>query len=263
MGLLCVVQVMSSGFCSVAEVQSLNTMKLKGITSSYASALNFVKSIAAVCLHLPACRFNCLGFLRAIALAAMGGAAITSVSIQACLTNIVESSTSWISWNWPPSGRPWAGPRQTEQPESPNPSRRLPCHHLQHPCHETSNPALTMDWWSSLGDQPLPSWSGPTGAKQDGGGSTRGCGLVGSMRLHRAVNLRDSGLVERLVVGEGLDVNEVEAAGNTPLHNAGEGGLVGVRAWSQGELRGNWGCTLRLSASGGVLVASHLAALWS
>ncbi|PNW77453.1 hypothetical protein CHLRE_10g437250v5 [Chlamydomonas reinhardtii] len=77
-----------------------------------------------------------------------------------------------------------------------------------------------MDWWSSLGDQPLPSWSGPTGAKQDGGGSTRGCGLVGSMRLHRAVNLRDSGLVERLVVGEGLDVNEVEAAGNTPLHNA-------------------------------------------
>jgi hypothetical protein len=34
----------------------------------------------------------------------------------------------------------------------------------------------------------LPSWSGPVGVKSDGGGSIRGQGRVGSMRMHRAVH---------------------------------------------------------------------------
>lgn len=35
------------------------------------------------------------------------------------------------------------------------------------------------------------------GVKEDGGGSIRGCGLVGSMRLHRAVFKQASGFCER------------------------------------------------------------------
>ncbi|EFJ52355.1 hypothetical protein VOLCADRAFT_86708 [Volvox carteri f. nagariensis] len=77
-----------------------------------------------------------------------------------------------------------------------------------------------MDWWVSVSDASLPSWQGPVGVKEDGGGCVRGCGRVGGMRVHRAVCNRNAALVERLVVGEGADVNEVEAAGNTPLHNA-------------------------------------------
>ncbi|KAG2501289.1 hypothetical protein HYH03_001089 [Edaphochlamys debaryana] len=77
-----------------------------------------------------------------------------------------------------------------------------------------------MDWWSELPEQQLGSWHGPAGVKPDGGGSVRGCGRLGDMRLHRAACNRDATLIERLVVGEGADVNEVEAAGNTPLHNA-------------------------------------------
>ncbi|GLC75358.1 hypothetical protein PLESTF_001627600 [Pleodorina starrii] len=87
-----------------------------------------------------------------------------------------------------------------------------------------------MDWWTSVSDAPLPSWQGPVGVKDDGGGSVRGCGRVGDMKLHRAVCNRNAALVERLVVGEGTDVNQVEAAGNTPLHNAAfEGWEEGVR----------------------------------
>ncbi|KXZ46509.1 hypothetical protein GPECTOR_43g946 [Gonium pectorale] len=86
-----------------------------------------------------------------------------------------------------------------------------------------------MDWWSSINSATLPAWRGPVGVKDDGGGSIRGCGRVGDMRLHRAVCNRNAALVEQLVVGEGADVNEVEAAGNTPLHNAAfEGWAEGV-----------------------------------
>lgn len=125
----------------------------------------------------------------------------------------------------------------------------------------------------------LPNWQGPVGVKADGGGSIRGQGRVGSMRVHRAVhNKRLDG--EQQVFGQpsctlthcavtpskqlalpraataalcplhvcafngsllcppelvqlvdaGADVNEVEAAGNTPLHSAAfEGWLEGAQ----------------------------------
>lgn len=49
-----------------------------------------------------------------------------------------------------------------------------------------------MDWWSSISDVGLPSWEGPLGVKDDGGGSVRGCGRIGSMRLHTAVCNRNA-----------------------------------------------------------------------
>ena len=45
-------------------------------------------------------------------------------------------------------------------------------------------------WWTNV-QGPFPSWKGPVGIKEDGGGSIRGQGRVGEMRLHRAVCLRD------------------------------------------------------------------------
>ncbi|KAK2079318.1 hypothetical protein QBZ16_003009 [Prototheca wickerhamii] len=70
-------------------------------------------------------------------------------------------------------------------------------------------------------------WQGPVGIKADGGGCTRGRGLVGSMVLHRAAHSRDKEAIVAAVDG-GADVNEVEAAGNTPLHSAAyEGWLEG------------------------------------
>lgn len=74
-------------------------------------------------------------------------------------------------------------------------------------------------WWQNVGEGPFPTWRGPVGVKADGGGSIRGQGRVGAMRIHRAVCNRDAALVRRLVEG-GEDVNEVEAAGNVALHNA-------------------------------------------
>ena len=53
----------------------------------------------------------------------------------------------------------------------------------------------------------------------------RGRGLVGGMKVHRAVNNRDLEAILKLVE-EGEDVNEVEAAGNTPLHNAAYEGWI-------------------------------------
>jgi hypothetical protein len=69
------------------------------------------------------------------------------------------------------------------------------------------------------------------GVKADAGGSIRGQGRVGKMLLHRAACNRDAAAIRRLAEA-GEDVNEVEAAGNTPLHNAAfegwlEGGWVG------------------------------------
>lgn len=73
--------------------------------------------------------------------------------------------------------------------------------------------------WHSRVKGPFPEKYGCVGVKEDGGGSMRGRGLVGKMRIHRAVFNRDVDLIKKLIA-EGDDVNEVEAAGNTPLHNA-------------------------------------------
>jgi hypothetical protein len=43
-------------------------------------------------------------------------------------------------------------------------------------------------WWMTLDGQRLVQWSGPAGVKADGGGSIRGQGRVGSMKIHRAVH---------------------------------------------------------------------------
>lgn len=49
-------------------------------------------------------------------------------------------------------------------------------------------------WWQNLQPAgPLPVWEGrPVGVKADGGGSVRGQGRIGGMRLHRAVCNRDA-----------------------------------------------------------------------
>ena len=120
-------------------------------------------------------------------------------------------------------------------------------------------------WWNNV-QGPFPTWNGPVGVKQDGGGCHRGRGKVGNMLLHQAVNNHDrdrtsdysclrsreqichtshvylgkllsacgakntlkpggqlselctTGIVKLIDGGE--NVNEVEAAGNTPLHCA-------------------------------------------
>lgn len=43
-------------------------------------------------------------------------------------------------------------------------------------------------WWMNIDSSNLPQWSGPVGVKADGGGSIRGQGRVGSMRIHRATH---------------------------------------------------------------------------
>eukprot|EP00775_Hariotina_reticulata_P011965 gene11965-12108_t len=85
-------------------------------------------------------------------------------------------------------------------------------------------------WWMSLDGQDLVQWPGhPVGVKADGGGSIRGQGRVGNMRIHRAVHNKRLEEVLQLV-DNGADVNEVEAAGNTPLHSAAyEGWLEGTK----------------------------------
>ena len=82
-------------------------------------------------------------------------------------------------------------------------------------------------WWTRI-EGPYETWPGPIGVKDDGGGSIRGRGRVGPMVVHRAVCNRDLTTI-RDAVAQGEDVNEVEAAGNTPLHNAAfEGWADGV-----------------------------------
>ena len=74
-------------------------------------------------------------------------------------------------------------------------------------------------WYAALSG-PFPAWSGPSGVKADGGGCTRGRGTVGAMRMHRACAAKDEAGLRALLDGGVEDVNEVEAAGNTPLHFA-------------------------------------------
>lgn len=99
-------------------------------------------------------------------------------------------------------------------------------------------------FWSenNIGKGPFPAWNGPVGVKvrldwpdhyflgshkptlhhtqADGGGNMRGCGRIGPMKIHRAVNNRDLTLISSLVAEDKNAVNEVEATGMTPLHFA-------------------------------------------
>ena len=63
--------------------------------------------------------------------------------------------------------------------------------------------------WYKRVQGPFPDKYGCKGVKEDGGGSMRGRGTVGPMRIHRAVMNRDAALIRKLVE-EGDDVNEVE-----------------------------------------------------
>lgn len=99
-------------------------------------------------------------------------------------------------------------------------------------------------WWTRI-DGPFETWPGPVGVKEDGGGSIRGRGRVGNMRLHRAANRRDAAAIQE-GVARGEDVNEVEAAGNTPLHNA------AFEGWCEGvELLLNLGAKINASNNAG------------
>ena len=121
-------------------------------------------------------------------------------------------------------------------------------------------------WWKNVSG-PFPKWEGPVGCKADGGGCHRARGKVGEMRIHRAVHNKDiagaphsfgityrSEWLTRIIgarlpgtaylqmetcgpllaeikrlVEAGENVNEVEAAGNTPLHAAAyEGWIEGI-----------------------------------
>eukprot|EP00873_Tetraselmis_striata_P042085 jgi/Tetstr1/462349/TSEL_007355.t1 len=79
-------------------------------------------------------------------------------------------------------------------------------------------------WWEHV-DGPFPKWDGPVGCKVDGGGNHRGQGRVGKMVVWRAVHNRDEEAIKK-AVEEGNDVNEVEGAGNTPMHAAAYEGWV-------------------------------------
>ncbi|KAF5839365.1 ankyrin repeat-containing domain protein [Dunaliella salina] len=82
-------------------------------------------------------------------------------------------------------------------------------------------------WFLDLDESVLPRWDRKAleGCKPEGGGCIRGQGRVGPMRLWRAVNNRKAEEVRRLVE-QGDSPNEVEAAGNTPLHAAAYQGWV-------------------------------------
>ncbi|PRW20613.1 mitochondrial import receptor subunit TOM9-2-like [Chlorella sorokiniana] len=82
-----------------------------------------------------------------------------------------------------------------------------------------SRGAMEKNPWYKNVEGPFLQWKGPVGIKEDGGGCTRGRGRVGPMAIHRAANNRDAQAIKK-AVEEGHDVNEVEAAGNTPLHFA-------------------------------------------
>ena len=63
---------------------------------------------------------------------------------------------------------------------------------------------------------PFPENYGCVGVKEDGGGSMRGRGTVGAMKVHRACFNRKADLLRELVAN-GEDINEVDGAGVTPI----------------------------------------------
>ena len=103
--------------------------------------------------------------------------------------------------------------------------------------------------WYTRVKGPFPEQYGCVGVKEDGGGSMRGRGTVGPMRLHRAVFNRDVATIESLLdpnAAVKTDVDEVEGAGNTPLHNAAYDG------WCEGiELLARFGARLDASNNAG------------
>lgn len=45
-------------------------------------------------------------------------------------------------------------------------------------------------WWKNVSG-PFPTWEGPLGCKEDGGGCHYGRGKIGTMIVHRAVHNKD------------------------------------------------------------------------
>ena len=66
-------------------------------------------------------------------------------------------------------------------------------------------------WWKNVPTDrgELPDSYGCVGVNPHGGGSMAGKGVVGTMRLHRAVNCRNMAALEAALAA-GDDVNEVE-----------------------------------------------------
>ncbi|CEG00515.1 Ankyrin repeat [Ostreococcus tauri] len=79
--------------------------------------------------------------------------------------------------------------------------------------------------WYKRVKGPFPETYGCVGVKADGGGSMRGRGTVGTMRVHRATFNRDEAKI-RALVEAGDSVNEVDAAGSTPIMCAAYEGWV-------------------------------------
>merc|ERR1711977_679853 len=90
---------------------------------------------------------------------------------------------------------------------------------------ERESEDMEKEPWYTRVEGPFPEWQGPVGVKEDGGGSTYAQGKVGGMVIHRAVNNEDAKATKK-AVEDGVNVNEVEAAGNTPLHNCAYNGWV-------------------------------------
>lgn len=85
-----------------------------------------------------------------------------------------------------------------------------------------------LEPWYKRVKGPFPERYGCVGVKEDGGGSMRGRGTVGKMRVHRATFNRNAALVRELCAN-GEDVNEVDGAGSTPIMCAAyEGWAEGV-----------------------------------
>lgn len=85
-----------------------------------------------------------------------------------------------------------------------------------------------LEPWYKRVKGPFPDRYGSVGCKEDGGGSMRGRGTVGEMRVHRATFNRNEELVRELVAS-GENVNEVDGAGSTPIMCAAfEGWVRGV-----------------------------------
>ncbi|KAL6752336.1 ankyrin repeat-containing domain protein [Haematococcus lacustris] len=99
--------------------------------------------------------------------------------------------------------------------------RSLPAANHFRTCPTSRVPSMERTpWWSTINASKLQPWDGKAvGVKPDGGGSIRGQGRVGPMRLHRAAHNRNAEAI-KACIASGDDVNEVEAAGNTPLHAA-------------------------------------------